>query len=156
MPFTFTIINAHTDPDEVGSDPMGENELNVLADIYEIVRSYETQLAGEDDFLLVGDLNAPRGQLMRLGTVPGLESVAPPGPTMVRETGEYDHILVDTTTTTEFTGTAAVVSLQEAFELSREQALTISDHRPVYAEFSAFEAPRRSPAVAGDARTLRR
>ena len=43
------------------------------------------------------------------------------------------------TATTEFTGTSAVFDLMDRYNLTMDQALEVSDHMPVWAEFSIYE-----------------
>jgi hypothetical protein len=47
----------------------------------------------------------------------------------------------DAAATKEYTGRAGVFSLVQYFGLSVEDALKLSDHHPIWAEYSAFEAP---------------
>ncbi|WP_164102036.1 endonuclease/exonuclease/phosphatase family protein [Candidatus Laterigemmans baculatus] len=147
-PFTFTLINAHTDPDEVTPGAAGDNELDVLADVYINVRNWEYSRHGEDDFILLGDLNAPSDKLYGLAKIPGLTSVAGPYPTNTVGTKTLDHVLVDLETTGEFTRKAGVVDYVKDLKLSPEQAALISDHRPVWAQFSSFEVPAYSGPIA--------
>ena len=140
QPFRFTIINAHTDPDEVSARAKN-NELDVLDDVFVRVREYEYSTHREEDFLLVGDLNVDVAQLSELGQIPGIVSLAGNQPTNTAGTKNYDHILIDQNTTTEFTGRAGVINYVKDFGLTPEQAATVSDHCPVWAEFSIFEVP---------------
>jgi hypothetical protein len=52
----------------------------------------------------------------------------------------YDNIVFDRKATPEFTGRWGVVDLQKEFGLSEKAALEVSDHCPVWAEFSSYEA----------------
>jgi len=140
MPFRFTIINAHTDPDLVSNRAIA-NEMNVLDDVFIRVRDYEYTQHGEDDFLLVGDLNVDVRNLGELGQIPGMMSIAGSLPTNTPGTKTYDHILIDGNTTKEFTGRFGVIDYVSDLGLTPEQALQVSDHRPVWAEFSAYEIP---------------
>ncbi len=140
QPFRFTIISAHTDPDEV-SAKAGNNELDVLDDVFIRVREYEYGAHREEDFLLVGDLNVDVAHLSELGQIPGIVSLAGNQPTNTAGTKNYDHILIDRNTTSEFTGRAGVIDYQRDFGLTAEQAVTVSDHRPVWAEFGMYEIP---------------
>ena len=64
-PFRFTVINAHTDPDEVnGNSPL--NEMNVLDDVFIRVREYEYHVRQITNVLLVGDLNVSVANLGEL------------------------------------------------------------------------------------------
>ncbi|MGH7129461.1 MAG: exonuclease/endonuclease/phosphatase family protein, partial [Planctomycetaceae bacterium] len=126
--FTFTLINIHTDPDETAE------ELDALAEVLASVRR-----DGEDDVVLLGDLNADARHLRELGETPGLVPAITGITTNTRRTEEYDQVLLDSTATREFTGAAGVHDFRERFGLSLEQALKVSDHFPVWAEFSISE-----------------
>ena len=133
-PFTLTLANIHTDPDEV------KVEVDVLYDVYSSIRRYEYANFNEDDVLLLGDLNASPRQFGRLGGTPNLRTAITTQSTMVQGNNTNDNILMDGTQTLEFTGRSGVLSLAEAFRLSVPQALELSDHNPVWAEFTASEA----------------
>lgn len=131
--FTFTLINIHTDPDEV------RQEVDALADVYRVVRDDGQQ---EDDIILLGDLNADDQHLGRLAQVPYLLAAISGVPSNTRGTALYDNILFDQRATAEFTGRSGVFDLMKAYNLSREQALEVSDHFPVWAEFVVVEGGR--------------
>ena len=152
-PFRFTIINAHTRPDSV-SPSSPANEINVLDDVFLRVRDHEFRLAAEEDFLLVGDLNVDANNLQEIATIPNLVSVAGSWFTNTAQNKTYDHILMDQTTTREFTGNAGVLNYSQ-LGLSREQADLVSDHMPVWAEFSAFETPYIAPVANRSTRFVR-
>ncbi len=139
-PFQFTLINMHTDPDEI------DTELDVLADVYRNVRQFE--YPNEDDVLLIGDLNAPydklRGLNKILDFIPVIRSM-----TNVRKTNMLDNILLDRLLTTEYTGRSGTIDLQTAFRIELIDALRISDHLPIWAEFSIVEQPPLNVGVAG-------
>ena len=147
-PFTFTLINVHTDPDEVRGEVAGSNELDVLADVFVNVRNWEYENFGEDDFVLLGDLNAQRFELRKLTEIPGMTSLCDGTPTNTSGTKEWDHIMVDVRVTSEFANVARVVDYQKNLGLSDEMAKAVSDHRPIWAQFSAFEIPFYPSGVA--------
>lgn len=151
LPFSFNIINAHTDPDEVKTGSP-DNELDVLDDVFVRVREYEYQTNGQEDTLLMGDLNVDVAGLSELGQINNVVSVAGDIKTNTLRTKTYDHILIDRTVTTEYTGRFGVVDFQNDFGLTQEQASMVSDHQPVWAEFSVFEAVRQ-PMMAADPRS---
>lgn len=139
--FTFSLVNVHTDPDEV------QRELDVLDDAFFQVR--DDPRRGEDDVLMVGDFNARADQLRQLGQIRGLlKVVSGQTPTNVRHTAQYDNILLDAAATTEFTGRGGVFDFLRAYNLTLEQALAVSDHLPVWAEFSIYEGGRPTPLAA--------
>ncbi|NND97576.1 MAG: deoxyribonuclease [Pirellulaceae bacterium] len=153
-PFRFTLINAHTDPDKVSPNAMA-NEINVLDDVFVRVRQYEYDTAGEEDCLLLGDLNVDSRGLQELSRIPNLVSLVGDQFTNTRRTATYDHILMDSYTTREYTGNRGVLDFQSHLGLTERQALLISDHMPVWAEFSVYEAPRIDPVASSSTRVIR-
>jgi hypothetical protein len=94
---------------------------------------------GEDDVILLGDLNVDEKHLGGLARLPDVAWVVTGVPTTTRGTAAYDNILFHRRATVEFTGRAGVIDLMRAYNLTREQAIEVSDHLPVWAEFSIFE-----------------
>jgi deoxyribonuclease-1-like protein len=139
-PFRFTLINVHTSPDGVAESAI-ENEMDVLDDVFVRVREYDYQTNGEEDCILLGDLNVDTNQLRQLGQIPGVMTIAPKLKTNTGRTKTFDHILIDRNMTTEFTGSYGVIDFQQEFKVDEEHALRISDHLPLWAEFSAYESP---------------
>lgn len=142
-PFRFTAINVHTDPDVVDPDQV-DSEINVLADVFHRVRQYEFEQHREDDFILMGDLNVAPARLGKLGSIPGLVSLAGDVKTNVSRKKTNDHILIDRSVTEEFSGAIGVIDFIAHLGLSRKQADSISDHLPLWAEFEMLE---REPKV---------
>ncbi|HTQ37549.1 MAG TPA: endonuclease/exonuclease/phosphatase family protein [Pirellulales bacterium] len=128
--FTFTLIDIHTEPDEA------EAEINALAQVYRAVRN---DGRGEDDIILMGDLNGDEKKFGLLKQIPNISWVISGVPTNTRGTKTYDNIIFDRTATVEFTGHAGVFDIMRQFNLTLNQALEVSDHFPVWAEFSAYE-----------------
>jgi deoxyribonuclease-1-like protein len=133
--FTFSLATIHTDPDEV------DRELDVLDDVFFKVR--DDPQRGEDDAILLGDFNAKAANLRQLGQIKGLvKVVSGETPTNTLHNAQYDNILFQETATTEFTGRGGVFDFMRQYNLTLEQAERISDHMPVWAEFSVFEGGR--------------
>lgn len=128
--FTFTLVNVHIDPDVVAT------ELSVMDDVYRVVRD---DGRGEDDVIILGDFNADHEHLGELGQVPGITWAIAGIPTNVRQTQQYDNILFHRQATREFVGRSGVVDFMRDYNLSMEEALEVSDHLPVWAEFSIYE-----------------
>jgi len=128
--FTFTLVNVHTDPDEA------IEEINVLDDVYYAVR-YDGR--GEDDIIMLGDFNAGPRQFTPFAGVPYLTWVVENEPTNTRRTHLYDNIIYHRQASTEFTGAGGVFDMMLELGLTEQQALEISDHLPVWAEFSVYE-----------------
>ena len=134
--FSFILANIHTDPDET------DTELDALADVFVSLQRNNWQ---EDDVILLGDLNVSYEKLGRLGRLPNIAYTVHGEPTNTRGTKSYDNIVFDRLATSEFTGVTGIVSLQQEFGLSMEQAIDVSDHLPIWAEFDAHEHGTQSP-----------
>jgi deoxyribonuclease-1-like protein len=131
--FTFMLVNIHTDPDET------KEELDTLADVYRAVRQSS---GGEDDVIILGDLNVDDRHLGRLGEIPGIRPIVSRVFTNTRQTALYDNFIVHQPSTAEFTGRWGVFDIRQLVNppLTNEQALEVSDHLPIWAEFSAYES----------------
>jgi deoxyribonuclease-1-like protein len=139
LAFTFTLVNVHTDPDEV------DRELDVLDDVFFAVQGDQRR---EDDTILLGDFNVNDRNLRELGKVSGLSWIVSNTPTNTLGTAQYDNVFYLPTATPEFTGRGGVFDFLREFNLSRDQALAVSDHLPVWAEFSVFEGGRPGSVAA--------
>lgn len=130
--FTFWLVNIHTDPDEV------PQEIDALVDVLQAMVQARPD---EDDVIVLGDLNADETKFGRLKAIPGITWTVPRGtPTNTRGKSTYDNFLFLEHATTEFTGRWGVVNMQKAFSLSLDDALKVSDHLPIWAEFRARES----------------
>jgi deoxyribonuclease-1-like protein len=129
--FSFNLVDIHTDPDETAT------ELDALADVFVGVQHNGN---GEDDVILLGDLNVDEYHLGRLGQLPDIGHAITGVKTNTRRDKMYDNIVFDRRATTEYTGQWGVVDLQKEFNLTQQAALEVSDHCPVWAEFSAYES----------------
>ena len=128
--FTFTLIDFHIDKNQTVA------ELAALANVYRAVRD---DGRGEDDVILLGDLNVDDQHLGRVGDISQILPVISGFPTNTRDDKQYDNLLFSKTATTEYTGRSGVFDLIREFNLTTEDALQISDHMPVWAEFSIYE-----------------
>jgi endonuclease/exonuclease/phosphatase family metal-dependent hydrolase len=138
--FTFSMVNIHTDPDEV------DRELNALDDVFFAVRD---DGRNEDDVILLGDVNVNEKNLGELGKIAGLTWVVANTPTNTRGDAQYDNLFFHSTATPEFTGRGGVFDFMRAYNLKlEEQALKVSDHLPVWAEFSVYEGGQPGPLAA--------
>lgn len=129
--FTFNLVNIHTDPDET------DTELDALDDVFTAV---QRNASGEDDVILLGDLNVDERHLGQLGSLPQIAWVVSGRTTNTRGSKSYDNIVFDRRTTTEYAGYWGVLDLLAEYNLSLDEALEVSDHLPVWAEFRAEEA----------------
>jgi endonuclease/exonuclease/phosphatase family metal-dependent hydrolase len=129
--FTFVLVNIHTDPDET------KTELDALAQVYQAVRRVS---GGEDDIILLGDLNVDDRHLGELGRLDGIRPIVRDKYTNTRQNAQYDNIVIHQPSTAEFTGRWEVFNFGRHFGLTLDQALEVSDHFPVWAEFNAYES----------------
>ncbi len=139
--FTFSLVDIHTDPDETTT------ELDALGDVFSTVE----RQAGGGDVILVGDLNVDEHHFGKLGQLPGIAHAITGMTTNTRRNKMYDNIVFNQQAGSEYTGRSGVLDLQNEFNLTEEAALEISDHCPVWAEFSAIVSPsnvaNRAPAT---------
>jgi deoxyribonuclease-1-like protein len=137
-PFTFKLVNIHTDPDDT------DIELDALDDVFVAVQQ---DGSGEDDVILLGDLNVDEYHLGQLGQLPGIGYVVTGTTTNTRRNHAYDNIVFHRGATTEYVGRWGVLDLEAEYGLTRDQALKVSDHLPVWAEFSPTEMSYASPVA---------
>jgi len=128
--FTFTLINVQIDPAQA------ELELDLLAGVFRAVRG---DGRGEDDVIVLGSLGADEQGLGGLGRIPHIMWSVAGRPTTTLGTRLADNILFDSQATTEFVGRSGVLDLVREFDLTIRQAIEVSDHLPVWAEFSSYE-----------------
>ncbi len=138
--FTFTLVNVHTDPDQA------RYEVDQLGQVYQVVINDGRK---EDDVIVLGDFNTDDRHYGRLGKIAGMEWAVSGVPTNTRGTEHYDNILFQRQATSEFTGRSGVFDFLRHYNLALDQALEVSDHLPVWAEFSVHEGGRTA-VVAGN------
>lgn len=136
--FTFSLVNLHVDPDLV------PEELAWLDDLMSAVRN---DGRFEDDVILLGDFNASDDELIPALANTGLNWLIRGVKTNTRNTAAYDNIIINPRATVEFTGRSGNLDFMPFFNITQAQALEISDHLPVWAEF-AIEEGRSSGFVA--------
>jgi endonuclease/exonuclease/phosphatase family metal-dependent hydrolase len=127
---TFSLVNLHLD----ASRPEAE-----LAFLQQLHRAVRNDGRGEDDVILLGDFNAGDRLLDASTRKSQLVRIVTGHPTNTRGTCQYDNILFDGQATVEYLGNSGVFDFLRHFNLTLDQALTISDHLPVWAEFSVVE-----------------
>jgi endonuclease/exonuclease/phosphatase family metal-dependent hydrolase len=128
--FTFSLVNVHLDPDEAAA------EVDVLDDVFLAVRDDGRR---EDDVIILGDLNVDDRHLGHLARLANVAWVITNTATNTRGNAQYDNLLFDQAATTEFTGRGGVFDFMREYNLSLEQALRVSDHLVVWAEFHVQE-----------------
>ena len=140
QPFTFNLMNVHIDPDDAHQEFAALQP--ILAKIY---RNHPL----EDDFILLGDFNEEPHKYARYRWMRQQHAALPSQwKTNTAMTEAYDNIVFDQDLTAEFTNQSGVMNLMEEFKLSRDDAKHISDHMPVWAVFTSYEAiPKRRAAA---------
>jgi deoxyribonuclease-1-like protein len=129
--FTFMLVDVHTKPEQA------QEEVNTLAQVYSAVRRAS---GGEDDIIMLGDFNIDDKHLGNLGQLDGVKPVVRGTFTNTRQNAEYDNIIYHQPSTTEYSGRWGVWDVQRMYGLTPDQALQVSDHYPIWAEFSAYES----------------
>jgi deoxyribonuclease-1-like protein len=140
--FTFTLVDVHIDPDEVAE------EVKVLDNVFFSVRD---DGRGEDDVILLGDFNADDRHLDDLGRISGMMTAISGRPTTTRQTQQYDNLIFQLPSTSEYVGRSGVFDFMREYNLTLDQALQVSDHMPVWAEFSMHEGGTLPSVAAADA-----
>ena len=134
--FTFILINVHTDP----SPESLPGELDALAEAYRVVRRASRD---EDDVIMVGDFNADDSHLGRLGQIPDIAPLLGRQrfTSNTRENRLLDNLVIHKPSTMEFAGNSGVFNFRTGLgiELPLDQVETVSDHYPVWADFSVYE-----------------
>lgn len=130
--FTFSLVNVHIDPDLVSS------ELKALPSL---VQAIANDGRGEDDIVLAGDFSAAPAQLEML-TGQGIRVLLEGVASTTRGTHLLDNIVFPPSATTEYSGRSGAFDFLRQFNLSLEQAVEVSEHLPIWAEFSIIEGGR--------------
>jgi hypothetical protein len=126
--FTFSLVNVSL------SEPLLGNEQLLLQ---ELIRGVQRDGRNEDDVILVGSIQCGVDALPIRKE--GWIGVLAKEPTDPRRTKSLDNLLLHPAATDEFTGKAETFDFLRAFNLSVEDALKISQHLPLWGEFSAVE-----------------
>jgi endonuclease/exonuclease/phosphatase family metal-dependent hydrolase len=130
--FDAVYIVVHTDPDEA------EDEIAALGDVVSYVREI---YPGEDDIVVMGDLNADGSYFNESSDTPlhtpGYYWLIPDeADTTVGTTPwTYDRIIITESMAGRFSGNAGVLRFDEHYNLTGGESLAVSDHYPVYASF---------------------
>ncbi len=129
--FDFVMINNHIKPEDA------ENEIAVLD---EVVNDARTHFEGEEDYIILGDLNAdctyldedniPLDEETYIQLIPNDED------TTTKSTDcTYDRIIVTKETMEDYVGKYRIFRFDEEYELDSELTVDVSDHYPIMVEF---------------------
>lgn len=132
--FTFTLVNLELD------DHRPDRELVWLGDLFRAIRN---DGRGEDDVIIAGNFNAGDRGLSSLHQRSGLTWVVYDQATSIMKDAQFDNLVFAGNATVEFTGQGGVFDFLAAYNLSLDQARSISNHMPVWAEFSLTEGGSR-------------
>jgi len=127
--FTFSLVNIHCVPERASA------EVRLLP---ELVRSIHRDGRNEDDVILVGDFGTDALTLVFLKQQ-GFTTVLNGIPTLVSGSQMTDNIVLTNKATDEYIGRSGTLDFLRKSNLSMEQALQVSDHLPIWAEFSIVE-----------------
>lgn len=137
--FTFTLLNVHTTPEQADRD---------LQALESVVATTRQLLPMEDDIIVLGDFNASTSQINKVRWFAAQSTAIPEQwMTNTRQTKNYDNQVFDSRATVEYTGRSGVFNFQQLYQISLDQALQVSDHFPIWGEYSIFE--NRGAQMAG-------
>ncbi|MDR1384864.1 MAG: hypothetical protein LBJ67_13605 [Planctomycetaceae bacterium] len=129
--FTFNLINVKI------SDNRKEAESQILGAIFRQVRDGDQ---AEDDVILLGNFGVPVAQAESLRSVPYLAVVHENLPTSINGIYSTENIAFDKLRTIEYVGGVQTVDLIKRFNLNLGDAKRMTEHLPLSAKFSVFEA----------------
>jgi len=130
--FDVTLITIHTDPDEA------TEEINALGTVVEYTQS---MYSDEQDFIVLGDLNADcsyfdEDSTSTLSSSDYYWCIGNSVDTTTKTTDcTYDRIIITASAVSDFTGDAGIFRFDVKYGLTGDETTAVSDHYPVYAEF---------------------
>ncbi|HSI37169.1 MAG TPA: endonuclease/exonuclease/phosphatase family protein [Tepidisphaeraceae bacterium] len=131
--FDFVLLTAHLWYGDKANNSRRKAEAAALLRI-----AQQLAAGAEKDVIVLGDFNEMRAS----GNLPQFEAAGfsklNAEPTNLGSTEVYDNVLIDRRWTREFAGAAGVIRFDELYAGGDDKRATeeISDHRPVWAEFS--------------------
>lgn len=128
--FTFTLVNLELD------NARPEMELRRIGDLFRAIRD---DGRGEDDVILMGDFGTGDRGLGPVAKRMGLKWVVTNKSTTTRHGRQNMNIIFSSIATTEHTGRGDVFDFMRHYNLRLADAVSVSEHLPVWAEFSIFE-----------------
>lgn len=128
--FTFSLVNLHIEPEALA------RELPLVDQVISLVRDDGRE---EDDVILLGDLCAGDREFQQLYSYSRTRWAISHMPTTTRADQQLDNLVFHEQATSEFTGKSGVFDFFTEFNMTLEEALEVTDHLPVWAEFSIYE-----------------
>lgn len=138
--FTCTLINVQTSSERTAE------ELALLAKVFRAVRDDGRH---EDDIIILGTLGTDEDRLAALSLVPNACCAISATPTTTRGTRTVDNLVFDRRPTSEYAHRSGVLDLVRQFNLTAREAAEMTEHLPVWAEFSVYEGGLPGQAAAG-------
>ena len=128
----FISITIHTKP---------ENATQEINDLPVVVDDAKQRYQGEDDFIIMGDLNADcdyfdENSQSPLRSIEYFWIINNSVDTTTKSTiCTYDRIIITTPAKNDFTGDSGVFRFDTVYNLTYENTTAVSDHYPIYADF---------------------
>ena len=144
--FTFSLVNCHIDRSRL------KQELDAMDEVLFSVRDDGRE---EDDVLLVGDFGPNYRETGQLGRLTSIRWAINGLPTTTDGQGSVDNIVFQKRATIEFTGRSGTFNFLQKYNLALDHALEISNHLPVWAEFSVFEGGQPGRLATRDEQSIR-
>ncbi len=137
------MITIHADPDEA------EKEISALPDV---IMDAQNNFAGEDDFIVLGDLNADCSYFDEEDTTNPLRSnqytwiIDNTQDTNVASSEcTYDRIIITDGAINDYTGRSGIYRYDTELGLTTEETEDVSDHFPVWIEFYSDSNTNNAP-----------
>jgi len=128
--FDAVLITVHTDPDEA------TEEINSLDDVVEYAQS---MYPGEQDFIVMGDLNADGSYFNENSTSdmsgPEYIWIIDNSLDTTTKSTDYTYARIILTDSSDYTNDSGVFRFDTEYGLNYNETVAVSDHYPVYAEF---------------------
>ncbi|HIF34935.1 MAG TPA: endonuclease/exonuclease/phosphatase [Planctomycetes bacterium] len=137
--FTFSLVNLHLDGNFL------PEEMDALRGVFKAVQGDGRD---EDDVILLGDFEASERDFGSLRDLPGVDWVIAGTPTDIMASQQRSNVVFSKLATVEYEGRGGVLDFLREFNLSEGEAREISDHMPVWAEFSIFEGGKPGQVAA--------
>lgn len=144
--FTFSLVNFHIDP---------RNKESERRTIPALIKEIRNDGRLEDDVILLGDLQSSDNDLRSVLSTDNLNWLLRDQKTNTQSTIQSDNLVVNTRATVEFTGRCGTFDFMREFNMTMSEALEISDHIPIWAEFSIQEGVSSGAVASGDQPSFR-
>jgi len=129
--FTFNLINVKI------PENRKDAESQILGSVFRQIRDGDKD---EDDVIILGNFGQPILQIESLRSVPYFSVIHENLPTTIDGVHSTDNIAFDKMRTIEYVGGVECVDLIKRFNLNLDDAKKTSEHLPLAAKFSVFEA----------------